>query len=479
MKGEAVINRRTLLKSMGAGLASATFLPACSHSISGVSPKQKPLQPLGIIGEDGRRVLPWRNWSGNQSCQPSRRITPRNAGDVASLVKSASSSVRCVGSGHSFSPLVPTDETLISIARLRGLKSVDLSKMTATFGAGTRLGKTGDALWEHGLGLRNMPDIDTQTIAGAIATSTHGTGMGYGSLSADVRGVKIVNGVGEHIRCSSEDNSDLYHAACNNLGSLGVVTEVTMKVQKRFFIEEKKWFLPIKEAFSQAEKMNQTSRHFEMFAFPHASYMMFQSLDETDKPITIEKADTSANQLRDMKKWTDRLPWLKSFVLNSALKGAVGNDESRVNRSYKIFGNLRSVLFNEMEYSVPADRGLECLEEVLTTIQQQNIDVVFPIEYRFVKADDVWLSPFYKRDSCSISCHNFHDEDFKKYFAIIEPIFLKYDGRPHWGKIHTLNANDFEAKYEMWGKFKEVRSKMDPHGLFFNKHTQALFKPSA
>ena len=119
--------------------------------------------------------------------------------------------------------------------------------------------------------------------------------------------------------------------------------------------------------------MNQTSRHFEMFAFPHASYMMFQSLDETDKPITIEKADTSANQLRDMKKWTDRLPWLKSFVLNSALKGAVGNDESRVNRSYKIFGNLRSVLFNEMEYSVPADRGLECLEEVLTTIQQQNI----------------------------------------------------------------------------------------------------------
>lgn len=467
-------SRRKLLKAMGASLASAAFLPACSESDAPAT-KLGSEKNLGIVGSDGRRILPWSNWSGNLTCQPTQRETPRSVEKLQALIKSGNKPIRCVGSAHSFSPLVPTDHLLLSLARLRGLKSVDQENMTATFGAGTRLGQTGDKLWEHGMGLVNMPDIDTQTLAGSTATSTHGTGRNFGSLSSDVVAMSLVDASGELHKCSIEKNTELFHAARNHLGSLGVVIDVTLKVRKSYSIEEKKWFLPAEEAYSLAEELSQTSRHFEMFTFPHADYVLMQTLDETTLEDTPVPVDDSANTLAEMKVWTDRLPWLRSFLLNTALKNELGNMEQRVNRSYRVFGNVRSLKFNEMEYSVPAERGLECLQEVMDTIKQQDADVVFPLEFRYIKADDVWLSPFYQRDSCAISCHQFHDEPYKKYFALLEPIFLKYDGRPHWGKINTLTASQFAEKYEMWDQFKGVRQQIDPGGRFFNQFTESLF----
>lgn len=469
-------DRRTLLKTMGASIAGATFLPACSDSESSREASvTDAAQSLGIVGANGRRVLPWSNWSGNLDCQPAQRATPRSTNDLVKLVKNSTKKIRCVGSGHSFSPLVPTDEILLSLARLRGLKSFDKENMTATFGAGTRLGQTGEPLWEQGMGLINMPDIDTQTLAGSTATSTHGTGANYGSISSDVVSMNLVDGAGQLINCSASENIDLFAAARNHLGSLGVIADVTLRVQNRFYIDEKKWFLPTHEAHQIAERLRGESRHFELFTFPHADYVLMQTLDETTDEVTKSLVDESANTLVEIKKWTDRLPWMKSFLLNTALKNEVGKVEQRIDRSYKIFGNVRSLKFNEMEYSVPADRGLECLQEVMDTIERHNVEVVFPLEFRYVKQDDIWLSPFYERDSCSISCHQFHYEKYKEYFALIEPIFLKYGGRPHWGKIHTQGANDFAQMYENWDRFKEVRKQIDPAFKFSNQFTQSLF----
>jgi len=203
---------------------------------------------------------------------------------------------------------------------------------------------------------------------------------------------------------------------------------------------------------------------------------MMITFEETEQPIN-DKHDhaESGDSILELKKWAERLPWLRGYLVNSALKDALGPVSERVNRSYEVFGNLRNVRFNEMEYSVPAKDGLECLQEILYTIKKKKIDVVFPIEYRYVKQDDIWLSQFYQRDSCAISCHNFADRGYQQYFAALEPIFLKYDGRPHWGKIHTLTANDFAEKYPHWDDFKRVRSELDPDGLFLNAHIKQLF----
>jgi len=466
------INRRQMLKTVGAGLAASTTLTACSKD----SLVQTQLPATKVIGSNGRPVLPWSNWSGNQRSQPTERSVPRSEEQLINLIKESKQSIRCVGAGHSFSPLVPTDETLISLARLRGLKSADLATKRATFGAGTLLGQTGEPLWEQGLALNNMPDIDTQSLAGAIATSTHGTGSTYGSLSSDVRGMRIIGGGGQVISCSATENPDVFNAARANLGSLGVLTEVTLDVRDSFNLHEQQSILPSDEAYVLADQYLREGRRFEMYAFPHGDYSMMITLDETELPVNdVHDQAESGDSILELKKWTERLPWLRRFIVNSALKDAAGPMSERVNRSYKVFGNLRNVRFNEMEYSVAAEDGMECLAEILHTIKKQKLDVVFPIEYRYVKADDIWLSQFYQRDSCAISCHNFADRDYKKYFAALEPIFLKYSGRPHWGKIHTLSASDFAEKYERWDDFKRLRNELDPEGMFLNKHIKELF----
>lgn len=459
---------------MIAGVATASLLPKHSNA-SQLSSAASPEGPPGIIGLNGKRVLPWRNWSGNQSCQPTLRNTPRSEEQLVQMIKESSQTIRCVGSGHSFSPLVPTDETIISLSRFRGMKHVDANKKQVTFGAGTLLSQVGEPLWDEGFGLINMPDINTQSIAGALATSTHGTGHKLGSLSSDMASIKMITADGSVVTCSANNNADLFYAAGNNLGALGVISEAAFQVRDRFNLEENQWIISDKEAFASAEKLRDSSRHFEMFAFPHAEYILMQTCNETTKPVSTEKPEPADDALLELKKWTERLPWIKSFLLNSALKIVSAQKDHQIDRSYKVFGKTRAILFNEMEYSVPEKVGLECLQEILDTIKKKNLEVIFPIEFRYVKADDVWLSPFYKRDSCSISCHNFADRDYKNYFAVIEPILLKYGGRPHWGKIHTLNKNDFAKMYEKWEDFRSLRYEVDPRGLFLNKHTKELF----
>lgn len=465
-------SRRKALKAIGAGIATATFLPACSSEKEVVHVPM--LDSAGIVGVDGKKVLPWANWSGNQNCQPNNRPMPSNETEVADIIKQAKT-VRCVGSGHSFSSLVPTDQTLLSLSRFSGVNNIDVANKQATIGGGNFLLQVGDPLWNKGLALRNMPDINTQTLAGSIATSTHGTGKSFGSLSSDVVAMKIVNGEGDVVQCSASENADLFNAARTNLGTLGAVTEITMQLQDRFKLEERKWFVEAEQGFAEIEKMRDESRHFELYAFPHADYLMFITINQTDEFNKGADEPESDGALLELKEWSEKLPWLKSYLLNSALSDEVGKTSVRRDRSYRIYGNLRDIRFNEMEYSIPAEHGPACLQEILATIKKQDINVVFPIEYRYIQADDIWLSPFYQRDSCAISCHNFHDRDYKKYFALLEPIFLKYDGRPHWGKIHTLNKSQLMEKYQNWDNFQKVRQAMDPQNKFLNEFGKQFF----
>lgn len=465
------LDRRQLLKGAG-GFALLSVLPGCSTASSGAAAQQV------VRDAKGRRVLPWSNWSGNQACQPALRWVPKSEAQLQQLLKSSSNKVRCVGAGHSFSALVPTDEALLSLARIRGLQSADKQNQQASFGAGTRLAAMGKPLAEQGLALPNMPDINTQALAGAIATSTHGTGANYGSMSSTVSAMRMVLADGEVLNVSAQENSQLLNAVRHNIGALGVVTEITLQTQDAFNLEEKTWVLPLAEAMQQAEAMRDSIRHFEMYFFPHADYAMMISIEQTDKPVADifepKASGEDDDALRSVVSITKWLPFLRGPIINSALKDVAM--QSRVGRSYEIYGNSRTMRFNEMEYSVPAVDGLACIEEILHTIKRKSIDVIFPIEYRYVQADEVWLSPFYQRDSCSISCHNFHDLDYKTYFSKIEPIFNKYQGRPHWGKLHTLTASQFADKYPRFEDFLSLRKQLDPKGRFLNAHLESVLR---
>ena len=246
-----------------------------------------------------------------------------------------------------------------------------------------------------------------------------------------------------------------------------------MKIQleDRYHLKETSWMMDLEAGLEQAQSLKQQHRHFELFALPYADYILGVTLDKVDESEVGQQPTNTGDAYETFKtlaKVIDVVPFLRSFIVNRG--ASMVEKEVRAGRNYQIFGNVRDIRFNEMEYSVPAEHGISCLREILAAIKQHDINVIFPLEVRYIKADEVWLSPFYQRDSCAISCHNFHDKDYKKYFAIVEPIFWKYDGRPHWGKIHTLAAKEQRARYPRFDDFLRVRGEMDPKNLFTNQH---------
>jgi FAD-linked oxidoreductase len=397
---------------------------------------------------------------------------------LCELLKSSTGKIRFVGSSHSFSALVPTPDMLVSLAALRGVISVDAQTGEASIWAGTRLAQIGEPLWEQGRGLINQPDIDSQALAGAIATSTHGTGATLGSMSSDVTRLRLVTANGEILECGRDQNVDLFNAARTSFGALGAVSQIVMRTREAYKLRERTWMMPLQEGLERAAQLRDQHRHFEMYALPHGDYIQGITLDETDAPDSpADAVNNSEAEFRKAAKIIDALPFLRSLIINFAA-GSV-DPEERTGRSYRILGNVRSMRFNEMEYTVPAEHGPACLAEILDTIRRDDIDVIFPLEYRYVQADDIWLSPFYQRPGCAISCHNFHDRDYQKYFAAIEPIFWKYQGRPHPGKIHTLEAKQLAALYPRWDDFLRIRRELDPKDRLLNDHLQRVFGAAA
>jgi FAD/FMN-containing dehydrogenase len=150
-------------------------------------------------------------------------------------------------------------------------------------------------------------------------------------------------------------------------------------------------------------------------------------------------------------------------------------DTVRTGPSWRVFPHARVIRFREMEYMVSAEAGPACLREILRTIREKSIPVCFPLEYRVVAADDLWLSMFQGRASACIAVHQFADLDYQRYFAEIEPIFWKYQGRPHWGKLHTLDAKRLAALYpKHWQDYQEVRRSLDPQGRMLNLYLKQI-----
>jgi len=455
------MNRRHLIKSLIAGtITSAIPLVSNSSASSATSSKK----------------YPWKNWSGNQQCFPSRRIAPADIGELQALIKNSRGKIRAVGAGHSFSELVPTAETLLSIRRLAGLKEVNAAKSTATIYAGTTLNEIGPLLNAQNQALVNMPDIDQQTLSGCICTSTHGTGRELGSLSHYVEALEIVTASGDLLHCSQHENKELFKAAQVSLGALGIITSITMKNTSPFKLKRQSQWLPFEDLLPQADALSNANRNFEFYYFPFTGMALTDSLNITTEPSTQNEELDGNSGIMDLKSARDYLSWsnkLRELILSSYMK-TVALEES-VDHSYAIYATERNVRFNEMEYHLPAELGLKALQEVRLAVESKFPEVFFPIECRFIKGDDIWLSPFYLRDTISIAVHRYFEEDHTPLYKVIEPILQKYQGRPHWGKINTFSNKQFEQAYPKWKAFQDVRQHYDPQGKFLNPYLMRTF----
>lgn len=420
--------------------------------------------------------LPWRNWSGGLQCVPRGRFSPVSEDQLSEFLATTSGPVRPVGAGHSFTPLVPTDGHLVVIDQLTGMLDHDAQTLQATFGAGTRLGDMGPMLGSVGQNMLNLPDIDRQTLAGATATATHGTGIGFTCLSGFVTSLRLITPAGDTLEVSEHTNADLFDAARVSLGALGVITRMTLQNRSPYRLKAKNWVEPIEDVLRNFDESAASHRHFEMFPLTHSDYALTLAIDETDEPVNNPPAspEEDAAFAEAMAHWAT-LPPRERLPLVNGLAEQIQASEA-VDESYRILSNIRNGRFNEMEYSVPLENGAACLREILRTIIDKEVDVVFPLEYRYVRRDDTWLSMSAgHEDHAAISIHRTASEDYRPYFDLIEPIFWKYGGRPHWGKVHSLGSAELTKLYPRFKDFQALRAELDPQGRMLNDHLRKIF----
>ena len=431
-----------------------------------------------------RRKRVWRNWSGSISCSPGQLATPPSVDAVRELVESASRDgrrIRVVGSGHSFSPLVPTDDVLLSLERLQGIERLDARKGTVTVRAGTTLRSLGRALHAHGVALENLGGIDAQTVAGAVSTGTHGTGTRFGSLSTQVEAMTLVTADGIVVECSAERDPDLFQAARLSLGALGVITDLTLRVvaAKRLRLETRRE--PFASCRDRLAQYGQAHEHFELFWFPHTSWVQTRFINSTDQAQRLSRLRRQVSDLV----LDNALLWALSECcrlqpsLSAGVSGVCASWAPRVREtdwSHRLLVSPRAVRMEAMEYAVPAARAPQALAEIEAALAEHRFPVHVPLGCRFVLADDIWLSPAYGRDSVYIAAHVYRGMPYEPYFRAVERILQAHDGRPHWGKRHTADPTHLARIYPRWDDFQRIRRSLDPTGLFLNNYLSELFE---
>ena len=423
----------------------------------------------------------WSNWSGSVRCRPSAVRTPSTLDAVVAAVRetaAAGGTMRVAGSGHSFTPLVATDGVLLSLERASGVLGVDARRGQADVLGGTQLKTLGESLFASGVAMENLGDIDAQALAGALATGTHGTGRSLGTLSTQVAALTLVTAAGDRVECSPDRDADLFQAARVSLGALGVLWSVRLRVVPAFRLRYVRKSMDLEECLAALPGLS-SHRHFELYWFPHTARVDTKRMDVTADPPSADGLGRFVNDvlLENGAFWVLSeacrvAPSLTAPV--SRLCARLVSEGTRVGQSHRVFATPRLVRFQEMEYALPAAQGADCLREIRRYVDEARVHVHFPVEFRFVKGDDLWLSPAHGRDSAYIAVHQYRGMPYRDYFAGVEAIFRNHGGRPHWGKMHTRTAEDLARLYPMWERFLDVRRRMDPAGLFLNDHLRAL-----
>ncbi|CAM5572498.1 MULTISPECIES: FAD-binding protein [Streptomyces] len=402
------------------------------------------------------------NWAGNITYEAGELHRPVSLDEVAALV-AASPRVRVLGSGHSFNEIAEPgpDGVLLSIAALPPLVDVDGAARTVRVAGGIRYAELARAVHAHGLALPNMASLPHISVAGSVATGTHGSGVGNGSLASAVREVELITADGSVVRIGRGDPR--FGGAVTSLGALGVVTALTLDLEPAFEVEQHVFTeLPLDgldaAAFDAVMSAAYSVSLFTDWRAPGFRQVWLKR--RTDQPLpevpwaapATEKlhpvpgmpAVNCTEQFGVPGPWHERLPHFRAEFTPSS--GA----------------ELQS------EYLLPRGRALEALHAV-DAIRDTVAPVLQTCEVRAVAADGQWLSPSYGRDT--VALHFTWIEDTAAVLPVVRRLEAALDAfvpRPHWGKVFTTPAAELRARYPRLGDFRALARELDPKGTFAN-----------
>jgi len=427
----------------------------------------------------------WQNWGRSASVRPHRVEFPRTVEAVQRSIAAAAASglrVKAVGAGHSFTGIAVAPGVLLDLTDLSGLVRVDRDRSRVTLLAGTRLHQIPHLLAPFGLAMENLGDIDRQSISGAISTGTHGTGARFGGVSTQVVGATLVTASGDLLTVSETENAEMLPAVALGLGALGILVDVTVQCVPAFVLHAVEHPEDLGEVLDGLDQRVAECDHFEFYWFPHTDRAMTKS--NTRLPESAPR-----HPLAPIGKWVDDtlvgsglhqiacsvekvVPALIPPINRLSVK--IWGDREFTDASTRVFTTSRTVRFREMEYAVPAENVRPAFEALQALIDERGWRIGFPVEVRFAAADDRWMSTAHGRASGYIAVHRYWREDPTEYFEAVEQIMLSYGGRPHWGKMHTLDAAILRERYPRFDDFVALRDRLDPGRMFQNAYLERV-----
>ncbi|HEY8373795.1 MAG TPA: D-arabinono-1,4-lactone oxidase [Pseudonocardiaceae bacterium] len=431
----------------------------------------------------GRDGLAWTNWARTLTARPLRTARPRSMEEIADAVRTAAEQdlpVRALGSGHSFTGTAATDGVALDLSDWTGV--VDVSGDLVTVRSGTTLRRLNAELDRLGLAMANLGDIDAQTVAGAISTGTHGTGARLGGLATQVAGLELVLADGSVLRCSEQDDPDLLAAARIGLGALGVISTVTLRCVPAFVLAADERPMPVDEVLEGLSEFADGNDHFEFYWFPHGDRALVKRnnrLPAGERPRPLHPfrhhleyrllENTALDLLCRAGRAVPALVAPLHRLSSHALSVRRYSD-----RSHRVFVTERRVRFVETEWAVPREAAVDVLTELRAAVPRLEHPIALPVEVRVCAADDIWLSTAYGRETVYIAAHQYLGMPYRHWFRTVESVCVAAGGRPHWGKLHGLNADRLRERYPRFDDFLRVRDRLDPGRRFRNAYTDRV-----
>lgn len=440
-----------------------TFLKMSSFLIIGTA-----VSPLTGCFSPPRNKL--KNWAGNIEFSTNNVHYPDTVEELIRIVKK-SNKIRAIGSRHSFNRIADSKESQVSLSKMNKVISLNSQALTVTVEGGITYSELAPYLYENGFALENLASLPHITIAGAVATATHGSGVNIRNLSSAVSGIEFVNAKGGLVSMSRTKDGEKFNGAVVALGALGIVTKLTLDLVPVFDMTQVVYLdLPMKALAT--DMLNILSNSYSVSLFTNWSNQNIEEVWLINKaingqnakilpnffgaraasknvhPVIDQKADNVTEQMGVPGRWYERMPHFKM-----GFKPSTGKE-------------LQSEYFVPIEHAYRAMMAIETLHEKITP-------VLYITEIRTVKADDLWLSPCYQQD-----CIAFHFtwkqqvEVVNEVVSQIEQLLLPFKARPHWAKVYTLSPKVLQSRYPKLNDFKSLVAKWDPNGKFRNDYIQ-------
>ena len=434
------------------------------------------------------------NWARTTFCTPKDILTPTSEEEIITIVQICNENhtpIKVVGARHSYNDIfcAGKEGINISLKKYNKILHIDHQNHTVRMQAGIRIPSLIKQLRPNNLSLKNLGTNIFDTIGGACSTGYHGSGMAYGIFVSDVLEMKVVTPTGEIKTIKHDDEAFNLYAV--GLGMLGIIVEVLLQCEPFYKLEviEKKMSLEAIE--KEFQTLLRENDHFKFIWIPHTTEFMVWLANRSEK-----------EESSPFKKWMsygftgviinnffhEALLFAASFkrslvpsinrLMSRLLLPKEGEEARSVYPSHWAFFLPHVLKQDVVEYAFKIEETFVVFRELIAMVEKTGIYVDTPIEVRFVKKDNYYLSPTQGEDVCFIGT-KIHfplrrQPEYFRYFSEVDRILLRHSGRPHWGKQFRITTEDFKKNYKKWDDFWAYVDKEDPKGLFENAFSKRL-----